>query len=73
MCGEGVSHPIQRIVPYFNLIQTLSFDEKIEYLAFWFLKKDLQTIHIYTHTKKKGGLMHLAALGENWFVTFLYI
>ena len=34
MCGEGVSHPIQRIVPYFNLIQTLSFDEKIEYLAF---------------------------------------
>ena len=51
-CGEGVRHPttpIQRIVPHFYLIQTLSFGEEIRHLAFWFFeKKVLQTIQIYT-------------------------
>ena len=48
-CGKGVRHPtapIQRIVPYFNLIQTLSFGEEIGYLAFWFLKK-ICKLYIY--------------------------
>ena len=48
-CGKGVRHPtapIQRIVPYLNLIQTLSFGEEIGYLAFWFLKK-ICKLYIY--------------------------
>ena len=50
-CGKGVRHPtapIQRIVPYFNLIQTLSFGEEIGYLAFWFLKK-ICKLYIYIY------------------------
>ena len=56
MCGDGVKNPImpiQRIVPYFNLIQRYLFSEEIRYLAFWFLK-EFYNIYIYiykdTHT-----------------------
>ena len=60
MCGEGVRHPHNaylKIVPHFNLFQTLSFCEEIEYLAFWkefwffFFWKQYTYIHVskYLH------------------------